>query len=145
MRTARSLGLEPYGIAFHVGSQMTQPRAWEEAIRDTLRMLVIGTAERGGNGWLHLDVGAFNGMMEALLTRNRLVYPLADSRASEERRPYHITGPTCDSQDTMFFGVALSHGLVPGDQVYIDTAGAYTTCDASAFNGFGAPTTYCVP
>jgi len=60
-------------------------------------MLDIGTAERGGNGWLHLDVGAFNGMMEALLTRNRLVYPLADSRASEERRPYHITGPTCDS------------------------------------------------
>ena len=60
-------------------------------------MLDIGTAERGGNGWLHLDVGAFNGMMVALLTRNRLVYPLADSRASEERRPYHITGPTCDS------------------------------------------------
>jgi len=214
MRTARSLGLEPYGIAFHVGSQMTQPRAWEEAIRRsaavlrelrahgiTLRMLdigggfparyaepvpdladygacirqavdhhlpypiqlcaepgralvaeagvlvatVIGTAERGGSGWLHLDVGAFNGMMEALLTQNRLVYPLADSRASEERRPYHVTGPTCDSQDTMFFGVALSHGLVPGDQVYIYTAGAYTTCYASRFNGFGAPTTYCVP
>jgi len=213
MRYASSLGLQPYGIAYHVGSQMTEPRAWKDATRRaatvlrelqahgiTLRMLniggglparyaepvpvltdygacirqavdrylpypvqlcaepgralvaeagvlvatVIGTAERGGSGWLHLDVGAFNGMMETLLTRNRLVYPLADSRASPERRPYHITGPTCDSQDTMFFGVALSHGLAPGDQVYIYTAGAYTTCYASAFNGFNAPSTHCL-
>jgi ornithine decarboxylase len=214
LRTAGTLGLQPYGIAFHVGSQMTQPHAWEAAIRQsaavlrklqthgiTLRMLdvgggfparyadpipdlaeygagirhaaqrhlpysielvaepgralvaeagvlvatVIGTAERAGSSWLHLDVGAFNGMMETLLTQNRLVYPLGDSRDSEDRRAYHLTGPTCDSQDTMFFNVALSDGLVPGDQVYIYTAGAYTTCYASAFNSFGAPTTYCVP
>ena len=214
MQTARSLGLLPYGIAYHVGSQMTDPRAWEDATRRaaavlrelrahgiTLRMLnigggfparytdpvpdlsdygacirravdrhlpypirlcaepgralvaeagvlvatIIGTAERAGNGWLHLDVGAFNGMMETLLTQNRLVYPLADSRATAERCTYHITGPTCDSQDTMFFGVALSRGLVPGDQVYIYTAGAYTTCYASAFNGFSAPSTHCLP
>jgi hypothetical protein len=29
---------------------------------------VIGTAERAGNSWLHLDIGAINGMMETLLT-----------------------------------------------------------------------------
>jgi ornithine decarboxylase len=84
-------------------------------------------------------------MMETLLTQNRLVYPLTDSRSSVDRRPYHITGPTCDSQDTMFLGVPLSNGLLPGDQVYIYTAGAYTTCYASRFNGFGPPTTYCLP
>jgi ornithine decarboxylase len=106
---------------------------------------VLGTAERAGNSWLHLDVGAFNGMMETLLTQNRLVYPLADSRATAERCVYHITGPTCDSQDTMFLGVSLSRGLVPGDQVYIYTAGAYTTCYASTFNGFDVPTTHCLP
>ena len=106
---------------------------------------IIGTAERFGKNWLHLDVGAFNGMMETLLTQNRLVYPLADSRSSVDRRPYHLTGPTCDSQDTMFFGVPLSKGLLPGDQVYIYTAGAYTTCYASRFNGFGPPTTHCLP
>jgi ornithine decarboxylase len=214
MRQASSLGLHPYGIAYHVGSQMTDPTAWTDATRRsaavlrqlqahniTLGMLnigggfparyadpvpdlaaygasirqavarhlpypiqlcaepgralvaeagvlvatVIGTAERAGSSWLHLDVGAFNGMMETLLTGNRLVYPLADSRASDDRRPYHITGPTCDSQDTMFFDVPLSRGLVPGDQVYIYTAGAYTTCYASAFNGFSAPTTHCLP
>jgi ornithine decarboxylase len=214
MRYARALGLHPYGIAYHVGSQMSDPRAWEDATRRsaavlrelqahdiTLRMLnigggfparyadpipdladygacirqavdrhlpypiqlcaepgralvaeagvfvatVIGTAERAGRSWLHLDVGAFNGMMETLLTQNRLVYPLADSHAAGARCPYHITGPTCDSQDTMFFGVSLSRGLVPGDQVYIYTAGAYTTCYASTFNGFGGPKTYCLP
>ena len=214
LRSARSLGLHPYGIAYHVGSQMTDPRAWEHATRRsaavlrelqphgiTLRMLnigggfparytdpvpdlsdygacirravarhlpypiqlcaepgralvaeagvlvatVIGTAERAGKSWLHLDVGAFNGMMETLLTGNRLVYPLTDSRAAAQRCAYHITGPTCDSQDTMFFGVALSRGLVPGDQVYIYTAGAYTTCYASTFNGCCAPTTHCLP
>ena len=213
MRSARSLGLHPYGIAYHVGSQMTDPRAWEDAtcrsaavLRElqghgiTLRMLnigggfparytdpvpdladygacirqavarhlpypiqlcaepgralvaeagvlvttIIGTAERASRSWLHLDVGAFNGMMETLLTQNRLVYPLADSRAAAERCCYHITGPTCDSQDTMFFGVSLSRDLVPGDRVYIYTAGAYTTCYASAFNGFSAPTTHCL-
>ena len=136
LRSARSLGLlHPYGIAYHVGSQMTDPTAWEDATRRsaavlrelqthgiTLGMLnigggfparytdpvpalsdygacirravarylpypiqlcaepgralvaeagvlvatVIGTAERAGKSWLHLDVGAFNGMMETL-------------------------------------------------------------------------------
>ena len=159
LRSARSLGLHPYGIAYHVGSQMTDPRAWEHATRRsaavlrelqphgiTLRMLnigggfparytdpvpdlsdygacirravarhlpypiqlcaepgralvaeagvlvatVIGTAERAGKSWLHLDVGAFNGMMETLLTGNRLVYPLTDSRRSRALRlPHH--------------------------------------------------------
>jgi ornithine decarboxylase len=213
MLLARTLGLEPYGIAYHVGSQMTNPVAWEVATRESavvmralegrgikLRLLnigggfparyvdpvpdlseygacirqaidrhlpysiqlcaepgralvaeagvlvasVIGTAERAGKSWLHLDVGAFNGMMETLLTQNRLVYPLADSRDAVDRCPYRITGPTCDSQDTMFFGVSLSPGLVPGDQVYIYTAGAYTTCYASTFNGFRPPKTYCL-
>jgi ornithine decarboxylase len=214
MQLASSLGLEPYGIAYHVGSQMTNPTAWEDATRQSgailraleghgtkLSMLnigggfparyavqipdlaecgscirravdrhlpysmqicaepgralvaeagvlvasVIGTAERRGKSWLHLDVGAFNGMIETLLTQNRLIYPLADSRGLVDRCPYHITGPTCDSQDTMFFGVSLSRGLMPGDQVYIYTAGAYTTCYASTFNGFSLPTTYCLP
>ena len=214
LRQARSLGLEPYGIAFHVGSQMSDPSAWDRAIRHSAAVLlelqvhgiaprmlnlgggfparyadrvpdlpdygacirqavdrhlpypvelcaepgralvaeagvlvasVIGTAERAGRSWVHLDVGAFNGMLETLMTGNRLVYPLADSRASDDRHPCHVTGPTCDSQDTMFFGVPLSRGLVPGDRVYIYTAGAYTTCYASGFNGFAAPAVHCLP
>ena len=214
MRYAAECGLKPYGLAFHVSSQMTDPGAWEVAtrrsaavLRDlrthgiTLTMLnigggfparyaeavpgiseygarirqaverhlpypmqicaepgralvaeagvlvstVVGTAMRAGKRWVHLDVGAFNGMMETLETRNRLIYPLTDSRAAEDRCLYNVTGPSCDSQDTMFFDVPLSRGLVPGDQVHIHTAGAYTTCYASAFNGFSIPETHCLP
>ncbi|MDF2745691.1 MAG: hypothetical protein K0S88_7072 [Actinomycetia bacterium] len=45
----------------------------------------------------------------------------------------------------MFLGVSLPRGLLPGDRVYIYTAGAYTTCYASTFNGFSAPITHCLP
>ena len=42
------------------------------------------------------------------------------------------------------FDVELSDDLRPGDRVYIHTAGAYTTCYASTFNGFDLPRTYCI-
>jgi ornithine decarboxylase len=91
--------------------------------------------------WLHLDVGAFNGVMEALETRNALRFPMSDSRRAAARSRYHVTGPSCDSQDTILFDASLSAGLVAGDRVYLGTAGAYTTAYASAFNGFDVPLT----
>jgi ornithine decarboxylase len=210
MTVAVERGLRPYGIAFHVGSQMTDPGAWETAIRASgvlMRRLeavgirlaildigggfpvpyagppvppvgeigavvmaamerelpypvdlvaepgrylaaeagvlvteVIGTARRAGKEWLHLDVGAFNGMMESLETRNQLILPLGDSLGSAGRQRYHLTGPTCDSQDTLFYDVELSAGLTAGDRVHLYCAGAYTTSYASTFNGFPVPT-----
>jgi ornithine decarboxylase len=208
---ARELGLRPYGLTFHVGSQMTRPSAWAEAIAKLARALgdlhrlgirlelldigggfpvrydgdrpdpreygaqirraldrlpyrpfvvaepgralvaeagvlvatVIGTAVRAGRTWVHLDVGAFNGMMEALETRNTLRYPVSDSRRDAASVRCHLTGPTCDSQDTILFDVPVSAGLSPGSRVYIGSAGAYTTAYASRFNGFDAPMTYC--
>jgi ornithine decarboxylase len=211
---ARSLGLVPLGIGFHVGSQMLDPYSWTVAIMqcgalmrhlDTVGIrielldlgggfpahygdptshlpaiaeaiqsalaehlpypvasiviepgrglvaeaglmvaTVIGTAIRAGTAWLHLDVGAFNGMMESLETNNALRYPMTDSKSSPDRCRYHVTGPTCDSQDTLLFDVELSHDLRPGDRIYIHTAGAYTTSYASTFNGFDLPRTYCI-
>ncbi|GAA3075306.1 type III PLP-dependent enzyme [Streptosporangium carneum] len=32
-------GLTPYGIAFHVGSQMTDPRAWDAPVRDAAEIM----------------------------------------------------------------------------------------------------------
>jgi ornithine decarboxylase len=204
---ARDYGLVPYGIAFHVGSQMMRPQAWRTPMRavagimdklsaenvflslvnvgggfpaqydlpppapaeygaviaeglaalpypvrvaaepgralvaeaGTLVATVIGTAVRSGRRWVHLDVGAFNGLMESLETGNRLRFPVSDSRLSPERELCHLTGPTCDSQDTIMFDVPLSAGLCAGDRVYIGCAGAYTTVYASTFNGFGVP------
>lgn len=105
---------------------------------------VIGVAERAGRTWVHLDVGAFNGMMEALETQNRLRYPVKDSRESHRKLLVHLTGPSCDSQDTLLYDVPLSQGIRAGDEVYIGSAGAYTTSYASNFNGFDIPSIRCV-
>lgn len=211
LRRARDTGLRPYGLAFHVGSQMLAPTAWEAAVRqaggvlrelaaDGIRLelldlgggfparydtepppladfaaaifdalpvhlpyvppvlavepgrglvaeagvmvaTVIGLAERAGRRWVHLDVGAFNGFMEALETGNRLRFPVSDSRGSAPE-PAHLTGPTCDSQDTILFDVPMSANLAVDDRVYLGSAGAYTTSYASDFNGFAVPRTY---
>jgi ornithine decarboxylase len=210
---ARHFDLVPYGIAFHVGSQMMRPQAWRTPLRavkeimeklaadgvllelvnvgggfparydvpppplaeygaviteglaalpyevrvvaepgralvaeaGTLVATVIGTARRSGQRWIHLDVGAFNGLMESLETGNRLRFPVHDSRRSPVRELCHLTGPTCDSQDTILFDVPLSVGLTTGDQVYLGCAGAYTTVYASTFNGFAVPDIRCAP
>lgn len=210
---ARALGLCPFGVAFHVGSQMLMPKAWRPplvAVRSMMHRLadmgiflklvdlgggfpatydetpppleryaaviqhgldslpyrvqavvepgraivaeagvltatVIGTAVRGGKRWIHLDVGAFNGLMESLETGNSLRFPVSDSRGSTVRDRFHLTGPTCDSQDTILFDVELSADLATGDLVYIATSGAYTTAYASTFNGFDVPAVSCVP
>ena len=52
--------------------------------------------------------------------------------------PFTVTGPSCDSSDTMFYGVALPATIDVGDMLYIGSAGAYTLSYASAFNGFDA-------
>jgi ornithine decarboxylase len=210
MFEAKTLGLRPYGIAFHVGSQMESPKPWELAIQKAATLMerlqqhgitletldigggfpgyygvqlpsiaeygkritkalkqylpykvhiaaepgrylvanagvltstIIGIAKRGSKTWLHLDVGAFNGMMEALETQNTLHFPVKDSLNSTKTARYHLTGPSCDSQDSILFDVALSEGLTVGDKIFIHSAGAYTTCYASTFNGFAIPQT----
>ncbi len=53
--------------------------------------------------------------------------------------PFTVTGPTCDSGDTMFHGLSLPHTVAEGDRLYIASAGAYTLSYASHFNGFPPP------
>jgi ornithine decarboxylase len=208
---AKSLDLVPYGITFHVGSQCTNPMAWQWAIEqcgvvmrrlsragvrlemlniggglparytspvpelslvgtvisEALRRLpyqpsllaaepgrylvaesgvlaatVIGADRRDGERWVYLDVGGYNGMMEAVQTGGRWHFPLLTSRPDHfkaESLPTTVTGPSCDSSDTLFYGAALPATLAVGDRVYIGTAGAYTTSYASSFNGFPVP------
>lgn len=208
---ARELGLVPYGLTFHVGSQCTNPMAWERALErcavvmrrllragvrlemlnlggglparyttpvpavsliaavigaaldrlpyrppvlaaepgrylvaesGVLAATVIGVDERHGDRWVHLDVGGYNGMMEAVQTGGRWHFPLLTSRLDHFRSPSvpaTVTGPSCDSSDTLFYGAALPATLALGDRVYIGTAGAYTSSYASSFNGFPPP------
>lgn len=214
MLYAKNKGLNPYGVSFHVGSQMLDNNSWGYAIqyssklfnllrkkgiylefldmgggfpvcyedvrRDDLDEIsknilkaikkymphgirviaepgrymvaesgimvstVIGTADRSGKKWLHLDVGANNGMMEAVQTSNELLYPVHDSKKSTEKEIFTLTGPTCDSQDTILFDVPMSHDIKIGDKVYFEFAGAYTTAMTENFNGFPDPTTYII-
>jgi ornithine decarboxylase len=213
MLLARTLGLRPYGVTFHVGSQCGSPQAWRDAIATVgalmtelsaegihLGMLdigggfparyvgtapsiesigamitpaldellpylpdllaaepgrhlvaeaavmavsVIGREVRGGENWLFVDVGAYNGMMETLQTPTGWDYPLWSSlpgHGTDDELEFTVTGPSCDSSDTMFYGVRLPAGIDVGDVLYIGSTGAYTLSYASAFNGFEPPT-----
>jgi ornithine decarboxylase len=208
-RLARSLGLTPYGLAFHVGSQTMDPRAWDGPIRQAAQIMtalaadrirlamldvgggfpvrydtdpppladyaavirgaaarlpypvqlacepgraiaapagtmtasVIGAAWRGGTLRVSLDTGAFHGLIEALESGRELRFPVTIPAAGNRTLvPCTLTGPSCDSQDTILDRVWLPMPLV-GDRVLIANAGAYTTCYSgrSNFNGYPAP------
>ena len=213
---ARYLGLVPYGITFHVGSQCTNPESWRVALSrcaTVMRVLlgqgiklemvdlgggfparyvdpvppigdiaaaivdgvsrlpyvprvlcaepgrylvaesgvlathVIGVEERDGEPWAYLDVGGYNGLMEPLQTGGHWHFPLATCGAqhwSAARRSFSLTGPSCDSSDTVFHDVSLPETLSVGDRLYIGTAGAYTLSYASSFNGFPPPKPFVV-
>ena len=207
---AQELGLDPYGVTFHVGSQCTDPVTWRRAIASMGRLLddlseerlrlellnmsggfparyedpvpdleeiaaeinsaldhlpyvptqlaaepgrylvaessvlaasVLGREVRAGESWIYLDVGAYNGLIETKQT-TKWRYPLWSSRADHSSAPHDsftVTGPTCDSSDTLFVGVPLPSTMDVGDQLYIGSTGAYTLSYASSFNGFPPP------
>ncbi|WP_432967773.1 type III PLP-dependent enzyme [Dactylosporangium sp. CA-233914] len=212
MLLARELGLRPYGVTFHVGSQCATTSAWRQAIAAAGRLMavlaqdgvhlemldlgggfparyvervpslaqiaaainpalaellpyrpallaaepgrhlvaesavmittVLGREVRAGEHWLYVDVGAYNGMMETQQTLQRWRFPLWTSRTDHAlvpHLPFTVTGPSCDSSDTMFHGVDLPSTIEVGDRLYIGSAGAYTLSYASHFNGFAPP------
>jgi ornithine decarboxylase len=98
---------------------------------------VLADVVRDGVRWVHLDLGACT-MIEALETQQRLRFPVTDSRRSAATTLAHLTGPTCDSADTLMYDVPLSPGLQPGDRVYLQMAGAYTVSNGT-FNGLNPP------
>ena len=212
MLLARRLGLRPYGITFHVGSQCETTGAWRTAIRAAGRLMerlipdgialemldlgggfparyvagepsidrigeviaseiaglpyrpaliaaepgrhlvaessvmaatIIGREMRGDEHWLFLEVGAYHGLIEALQAPGGWDYPIRSSLRSLPEDPtlaFTLTGPTCDSSDTIAYGVQLPATLAVGDVLYFGSAGAYTLAYASSFNGFPPPT-----
>lgn len=107
----------------------------------TLVATVIGTAWRHGSLRVSLDTGAFHGLIEALESRRELRFPVTIPAARDSTLvPCTLTGPSCDSQDTILDQVWLP-ALRAGDRVLIGNSGAYTTCYSgrSACNGYPAP------
>jgi ornithine decarboxylase len=124
-----------------------EPGRYLVAESGVLAASVIGVHQRDGQRWAFLDVGGYNGMMEAVQTGGRWLFPLLTSRPDHFREASVstvVTGPSCDSSDTMFYDAPLPAGLEVGDRVYIGSAGAYTSSYASSFNGFPVPTLHFV-
>jgi ornithine decarboxylase len=122
---------------------VAEPGRYLVAESSVLAATVIGTAVRHGERWAYLDVGGYNGLMEAIQTGGRWLFPMRTSRDDEAVVPsasFNVTGPSCDSSDTMFYGVDLPQTLEAGDRIYIGSTGAYTLSYASNFNGFPPPT-----
>ena len=110
---SRSLARLPYRPALLAA----EPGRFLVAESSVLVATVIGTARRAGERWAYLDVGGFNGLMEAIQTGGRWLFPIRTSRADDAIAPtasFNITGPSCDSSDTMFYGVELPETLERG-------------------------------
>ena len=87
--------------------------------------------------WVYLDIGKFGGLAETMDEAIR--YPITTIHDGGSKSPCVIAGPTCDSADVLYekapYDLPLS--LSVGDEVLIESTGAYTTTYASvAFNGF---------
>lgn len=121
---------------------VAEPGRYLVAESGVLVATVIGVDNRRDGPWCYLDVGGYNGLMEAVQTGGRWRFPLlTDGSGAPPLVPFTVTGPSCDSSDTMFYGALLPADLAEGQRVFIGSAGAYTTSYASHFNGFPPPRT----
>jgi ornithine decarboxylase len=87
--------------------------------------------------WVYLDIGKFGGLAETMDEAIR--YPITTIHDAGAKAPCVIAGPTCDSADVLYEKAPydLPLALNVGDEVLIESTGAYTTTYASvAFNGF---------
>ena len=94
---------------------------------------VIGKALRGARMWYYLDIGLFNGLMEAY---EKFRYPVITQKKGIEKIAT-LAGPSCDSVDVIYEEVLLPD-LAVGDKVMFLSSGAYTT-SYKTYNGFDFP------
>lgn len=87
---------------------------------------------------VYLNEGVYGGLMDlkmvGLVTPTRVVRlngPLAN-----DRRPFTVFGPTCDSDDILPEPWQLPADIREGDWIEIETLGAYSNAMATDFNGF---------
>ncbi len=93
--------------------------------------------------WVYLDIGKFGGLAETIDEAIR--YPIRTPRDGEATSPCVIAGPTCDSADVLYEKTPydLPISLAIGDEVLIESTGAYTTTYSSVgFNGIPPLRTY---
>ena len=129
-------------LRVHLGAAVElglEPGRWMSRGAATLVTEVIGRARRGGEEWVYLDAGVYNGMID---TTEGVFYPMRalDELAGGPRRPRQrvtLAGPTCDGNDVMARGIEAPE-LAIGDRLLFAQAGAYTT-SFERFNGIAYP------
>ena len=99
---------------------------------------VEGKAVRGGDEWLYMDVGVFNGLMETFEGFPPVVHLLADDADTRPMHRYTLAGPSCDSCDVVARQIELPEVRIGDRLVFLDT-GAYPNEYAVNFNGFPIP------
>ncbi len=108
-------------------------------------VLVSKKSENDKLRWVYLDIGKFGGLAETMDEAIR--YSIVTDRDGDEKSLCVIAGPTCDSADVLYEKnpYALPNTLRPGDEVFIEGTGAYTSTYSSvAFNGFEPLRTYVI-
>lgn len=97
---------------------------------------VAGKAVRGGEDWMYIEVGVFNGLMESIGgIRYRYIV-----EGAKHTKKWTLAGPSCDSMDVIDKDVVLPEPDI-GSLILILSSGAYTMSYASEFNGFAIPKT----
>lgn len=213
---AKTVGLNPTGVSFHVGSQAENLHVWDEAFKTCASVIkdakkaehklkvidigggfpvrytttipsiediaavicknietyklqnfefwaepgrylvaesgivgatVVSKIKRSNTTWLYLDVGRFNCFTE-LFESEDIRYPILTSKDASavdfDREQMVLTGPTCDSFDTIYTDALINKNVKEGDRLYFGSAGAYTHVYGSTFNDFIVPTV-CYP
>lgn len=117
---------------------MLEPGRYVVAESAMLVATVIGKTKRDEDEWLFLDVGAFQGLLEAQQLKGRFPYKIRTTQEGKPIKRYKISGPTCDPDDTIIYEVFLPEVKV-GDRLYVMNTGAYSFVYASQFHGFSPP------
>ncbi|CAN5692037.1 hypothetical protein BH20ACT23_BH20ACT23_29430 [soil metagenome] len=132
----RALKSLPYPVEL-----VTEPGRALVANAGVVASTVIGRRRRGPVTWVHLDVGPYNGLMEAnsFLGGERNPISWSETPSGGRTSTCTLTGPTCDDGDILQGDVELPTDLGLGDRVYIGAAGAYSSSLAVNFNGFAPP------
>jgi ornithine decarboxylase len=108
-------------------------------------VLIARKSDDDPTRWVYLDIGKFGGLAETMDESIR--YPIRTPRDGDPTAPCVIAGPTCDSADVLYEKTPypLPVSLTIGDEVLIESTGAYTTTYASVgFNGFAPLASYVI-
>ncbi len=109
----------------------------------TLTVSVIARLERKEENWLFLDAGAYSGVFEAMVFQGNMRFDIEPPpNRNGQNTLFVLTGPTCDSLDTISYSAELPDDIQEGDRLVIKNVGAYSLCFATEFNGFEIPKAY---